>query len=72
MQLTNQQIYLAIGLPIFAVFLGTITIILIIVWQSRGIEKRIGRLENIMDSIQSDLKRFYQENSRTNTKNGLE
>ena len=72
MQLTNQQIYLAIGLPIFAVFLGTITIILIIVWQSRGLEKRIGRLENIMDRIQSDLKGFYQETARTKTKNELE
>lgn len=53
--MTNQQLYLAMGLPTFLYLLGFTTTILVIVWQAKGIEKvvhlRVDALDGRIDSL---------------------
>jgi ABC-type uncharacterized transport system YnjBCD permease subunit len=37
--MTNQQLYFAIGVPVFALVVGLAMNILVIVWQSKSVEK---------------------------------
>ncbi|MDQ2840554.1 MAG: hypothetical protein M3Y72_05850 [Acidobacteriota bacterium] len=52
--MTDQQLYLAIGLPITAFLLGALVNILVIMWQAKATERilsaRIDGLERLMDA----------------------
>jgi hypothetical protein len=56
--MTNSQMYFAILVPVLAILMGSTMNILVIVWQSRGIERRLDRVERTLEVIQSDLKQF--------------
>lgn len=47
--MTNQQLYFAILVPVFTTILAMSFNMFVIVWQARGIEKRIDGLEKHMD-----------------------
>jgi len=76
--MTNAQMYFAIAVPTFAVIMGLTMNIIVLVWQARGIEKRIDRIEDRLDKmertlevIQSDLKQFYSGIARLKERSGL-
>lgn len=76
--MTNAQTYFAIAVPTFAVIVGMAMNVIVLVWQARGIEKRIDRIENRIDKIertlefiQSDLKQFYADIARLKERSGL-
>ena len=56
--MTNKQLYLAIGVPSFAAFLGMLTNIVTLFRQSRSLEKR---LDLNKDLILESLKAFRIE-----------
>jgi hypothetical protein len=37
--MTDQQLYFAIGVPVFAVFMGMLTNVVAVMWQSKGLER---------------------------------
>lgn len=48
-----------------------LTNIVVMVWQSRGIEKRLDRIESRLTTIAQDYKMFFQDIARINAKVGL-
>ena len=56
---TDKQLYLAIGLPIFAVFLAMLTNIVAILWQSRSTERtvsaKIDGLRNEIGGLRNEM-----------------
>ena len=76
--MSNSQLYFAIGVPVFAVFMGTMMSLIVIIWQARSLERRIDRLESRFDKvertlelIQSDLKQFYGDIRQLKDRTGL-
>jgi uncharacterized Ntn-hydrolase superfamily protein len=81
--MTDQQLYFAIGLPVFTVILGMAMNVLAIIWQSnqlrqyvdvrfRAVEDRLDKIERTLEIIQTDLKEFYRDITRLKHKTGLE
>jgi hypothetical protein len=81
--MTDQQLYFAIGLPVFTVILGMAMNVLAIIWQSnqlrqyvdvrfRAVEDRLDKIERTLEIIQTDLKEFYRDITRLKQKTGLE
>jgi type IV secretory pathway VirB3-like protein len=81
--MTNQQLYFAIGIPVFAVIFGVMMNVLVIVWQSnqlrqyvdvrfRSVEDRLDKIERTLEIIQTDLKEFYRDITRLKQKTGLD
>ncbi len=79
--MTDQQLYFAIGVPVFAVIFSTSVNILIIVWQARGLEKRmdarmdalerrLDRIESRLTTIGQDYKIFFQDIARIEARIG--
>lgn len=69
--MTNQQLYFAIGVPVFTILVGMLMNVIVIVWQSRGIEKRLDRIESRLTVIEQDYKVFFQDIARVKAKVGL-
>lgn len=46
--MTNQQLYLAVGVPVIIYLLGFTLNVFVIVWQAHSLEKRIDSLRNEM------------------------
>ena len=83
--MTDQQLYLAIGVPVFAVIFSTSVNLLAIIWQARGIDKRIDgidkrldgldrrldRIESRLTTIEQDYKVFFQDMARIKARIGL-
>jgi hypothetical protein len=76
--MTNQQLYFAIGVPVFAVIFSTSVNLLVIVWQAKGIdrrldgmEKRLDRIESRLTTIEQDYKIFFQDIARIKARIGL-
>jgi hypothetical protein len=69
--MTDAQMYFAIAVPVFAVIMGTILNLIIVVWQSRGIERRLDRVEHTLEVIQADLKQFYADIAKLKERSGL-
>jgi hypothetical protein len=69
--MSNQQLYLALGLPVFAIFMAMLTNIIVIIWQARGIEKRLDRIEARLTTIEQDYKVFFQDITRIKAKVGV-
>lgn len=81
----DTQLYFAIDVPVFAVIMGMTMNIIVLVWQARGVEKRINGLEKRIDGverrldkidrrleiIQSGLKQFYADMGRLKERTGL-
>ncbi|MBV9302631.1 MAG: hypothetical protein JOY62_04325 [Acidobacteriaceae bacterium] len=70
--MTNQQLYFAIGVPVFAVIVGIAMNMLALIWQSRDVSKRLDRIEHTLELIQTDLKEFYRDIVRIKQKIGLD
>lgn len=81
--MTDQQLYFAIGLPVFTVILGMAMNVLAIIWQSnqlrqyvdvrfRAVEDRLDKIKRTLEIIQTDLKEFYRDITRLKQKTGLE
>jgi hypothetical protein len=69
--MTDQQLYFAIGVPVFTVLMGIIMNIFVIIWQARGIEKRLDKIESRLTVIEQDYKVFFQDIARIKTKMGV-
>lgn len=69
--MTNTQLYFAIGVPVFAVLIGMCMNILVVVWQARGIDKRLDRIESRLTTIEQDYKVFFQDIARIKAKIGM-
>lgn len=69
--MTDAQMYFAIAVPVFAIIMGTILNLIVVVWQSRGIEKRLDRVERTLEVIQGDLKQFYADIAKLKERSGL-
>ena len=76
--MADSQMYFAIGVPVFAIIMGMTMNIIVLVWQARGVERRIDRIETRLDKIdrtleviQSDLKQFYNDIGRLKDRTGL-
>jgi len=81
--MTNQQLYFAIGVPVFTVIFGIAMNVLVIVWQSsqfrqyvdarfNGVEGRLDKIEHTLELIQADMKEFYRDITRLKQKTGLD
>jgi len=81
--MTNQQLYFAIGAPVFTVILGMTMNVLVIVWQTnqlrqyvgvrfKAVEDRLDKIERTLELIQTDLKEFYRDITRLKQKTGLD
>jgi uncharacterized protein YoxC len=70
--MTNQQLYFAIGIPVFAVIFGVMMNIIVVVWQSRDTGRRLDKIERTLEVIQADLKEFYRDITRLKQKTGLD
>jgi len=81
--MTNQQLYFAIGAPVFTVILGMAMNVLVIVWQAnqlrqyadvrfKAVEDRLDKIERTLELIQADLKEFYRDITRLKQKTGLD
>jgi uncharacterized protein YoxC len=70
--MTNQQLYFAIGIPVFAVIFGVMMNIIVVVWQSRDTGRRLDKIERTLEVIQTDLKEFYRDITRLKQKTGLD
>jgi chromosome segregation ATPase len=55
--MNNAQLYFAIGVPVFAIIMGMTMNIIVIVWQARGIEKRIEGLDRRIDGLERRIDR---------------
>jgi tetrahydromethanopterin S-methyltransferase subunit G len=51
--MTNAQMYFAIAVPTFAIIIGMAMNIMVLVWQARGIDRRIDGLEKRIDGIET-------------------
>jgi hypothetical protein len=71
-RMTNQQLYFAIGVPVFTVIFGIALNMMVVVWQSRDMGRRLDRIEHTLEIIQADLKEFYRDITRLKHKTGLE
>jgi hypothetical protein len=69
--MTDQQLYVAIGVPVFAIFMAMLTNIIVIIWQARGLEKRLDRIESRLTGIEQDYKVFFQDIARVKAKVGI-
>lgn len=76
--MSNQQLYFAIGVPVFTILVGMMMNVVIIVWQAKGVEKRIDAIDRRLDRIESrltvieqDYKLFFQDIARIKAKVGL-
>ena len=83
--MTNAHMYFAIAVPTFAVIIGMAMNIMVLVWQARGIDRRINgiekridgvdkrldKIEHTLEIIQSDLKQFYSDIARLKERSGL-
>jgi hypothetical protein len=69
--MTNQQLYFAIGIPVFAVIFGVMMNIIVVLWQSRDTGRRLDKIERTLEVIQTDLKEFYRDITRLKQKTGL-
>jgi uncharacterized protein YoxC len=70
--MTNQQLYFAIGIPVFAVIFGVMMNIIVVLWQSRDTGRRLDKIERTLEVIQTDLKEFYRDITRLKQKTGLD
>lgn len=70
--MTNQQLYFAIGVPVFTIIFGMTMNMIVVVWQSRDTGRRLDRIEHTLELIQADLKEFYRDITRLKQKTGLE
>lgn len=70
--MTNQQLYFAIGIPVFAVIFGVMMNIIVVIWQSRDTGRRLDKIERTLELIQTDLKEFYRDITRLKQKTGLD
>jgi len=81
--MTNQQLYFAIGVPVFAVIFGMAMNVLVVIWQSNqlrqyvdarftAVEGRLDKIERTLELIQADLKEFYRDITRLKQKTGLD
>lgn len=69
--MTNAQMYFAIAVPSFTILIGMMMNIVVIVWQAKGIEKRLDRIESRLTTIEQDYKVFFQDIARIKSKIGL-
>ncbi|MBV8895213.1 MAG: hypothetical protein JO051_01790 [Acidobacteriaceae bacterium] len=76
--MTDQQLYFAIGVPVFAVIFSTSINLLAIIWQAKGIDKRmdalerrLDRIENRLTTMEQDYKIFFQDIARIKARIGL-
>ncbi len=49
--MTNQQLYLAIGLPMFTAVLGMVSTIAVVLFQGKQIESRLAELRGDVGSL---------------------
>jgi hypothetical protein len=81
--MTHQQLYFAVGVPVFAVIFGMAMNVLVVVWQSNqlrqyvdarftAVEGRLDKMERTLEVIQADLKEFYRDITRLKQKTGLD
>ena len=81
--MTNQQLYFAIGVPVFTVIFGMAMNVLVIVWQNnqlrqsaeirfKSVDDRLDRIERTLELIQADMKEFYRDIIRLKQKTGLD
>jgi hypothetical protein len=70
--MTDQQLYFAIGVPVFTVIFGMAMNMMVVVWQSRDMGRRLDKIERTLEVIQADLKEFYRDITRLKQKTGLE
>jgi hypothetical protein len=70
--MTNEQLYFAIGIPVFAVIFGVMMNIIVVLWQSRDTGRRLDKIERTLEVIQTDLKEFYRDITRLKQKTGLD
>ena len=54
-EMTNAQMYFAIAVPTFAVIIGMAMNIMVLVWQARGIDRRIDGIEKRIDGIEKRI-----------------
>ena len=55
--MTDKQLYLAIGLPIFAVFLAMLTNIVAIMWQSKNTERTLSaKIDGLRNEMVAEFK----------------
>jgi uncharacterized protein YoxC len=71
-EMTNQQLYFAIGIPVLAVIFGVMMNIIVVVWQSRDTGRRLDKIERTLEVMQADLKEFYRDITRLKQKTGLD
>ena len=70
--MTDQQLYFAIGVPVFTVIFGMTMNLMVVVWQSRDMGWRLDKIERTLELIQADLKEFYRDITRLKQKTGLD
>lgn len=70
--MTDQQLYFAIGVPVFAVIVGMTMNLTVVIWQSRDMGRRLDKIERTLELIQADLKEFYRDITRLKQKTGLD
>jgi hypothetical protein len=70
--MTDQQLYFAIGVPVFAVIVGITMNMMVVIWQSRDTGRRLDKIERTLELIQADLKEFYRDITRLKQKTGLD
>jgi hypothetical protein len=70
--MTKQQLYFAIGVPVFTIIFGMAMNMVVVVWQSRDMGRRLDRIERTLELIQTDLKDFYRDITRLKLKAGLD
>jgi uncharacterized protein YoxC len=70
--MTDQQLYFAIGVPVFAVIVGITMNMMVVIWQSRDTGRRLDKIERTLEVIQADLKEFYRDITRLKQKTGLD
>jgi hypothetical protein len=70
--MTDQPLYFAIGVPVFAVIVGITMNMMVVIWQSRDTGRRLDKIERTLELIQADLKEFYRDITRLKQKTGLD
>ena len=55
--MTNAQMYFAIAVPTFAIIFGMSMNIIVLVWQARGIEKRMDSFDKRLDGLDKRIDR---------------
>jgi hypothetical protein len=81
--MTNQQLYFAIGAPVFTVIFGITMNVLFVAWQTdrlkqclgvrfRSVGDRLDHIGSTLETIQTDLKEFYRDIARLKQKTGLD